>query len=514
MIVPAEICSEQDLDEDERQKYHLEALEQIRMQADLGRLRAEMSELKAELSWINAKTRELEAAPWIFRIRNTQGLTGWRLRSAEFSNTISRLLWHTGKRNFAEGVYASNDSLETYAGQSPHDTFRLREKRLTDFVKNRSINLNNRDRILVDITCTLSTPQVSGIQRVCWEFCNAGLDNVIVPVFIHESNIFSFDIDRSLSVPVELRSGEKFLWLDSSWDYRHEVAKLMRNIEDLGGSNIFLLYDLIPALQPHLTVPHVSLRFEEWLKSCVLYANEVICISETVARDFISYSSQYCHRVKRVGWCHLGSDLPVPFGVSVSKEVRQFVERNKNIFLSVGTIEPRKGYITAIDAFNQLWQQQYDAAYVIVGRYGWSADSVRMRLKNCAETGRLLLWLESASDGDLNFLYENARALIYPTISEGFGLPIVEAALKGLPVIASDIPICREVGGDGATYFELCNSVALASCISNALNEQRKRPNIMALSWKESTHNAIQMIRNDRYQFIIDESINFSERQM
>jgi alpha-1,2-rhamnosyltransferase len=87
------------------------------------------------------------------------------------------------------------------------------------------------------------------------------------------------------------------------------------------------------------------------------------------------------------------------------------------------------------------------------------------------------------------------------SVAEGFGLPLVEAALRGVPVIASDIAVFREVGGDGPRYFDLLDSGSLAAAIEDVLARPRSAPEIKTISWRDSALELVRLIREEGYQF-------------
>jgi glycosyltransferase involved in cell wall biosynthesis len=110
----------------------------------------------------------------------------------------------------------------------------------------------------------------------------------------------------------------------------------------------------------------------------------------------------------------------------------------------------------------------------------------------------------SRGDADLQFLYGCATAVIQASIAEGFGLPIIEAAHFGAPVIASDIRIFHEIGVSAITYFDPMDHLALAARIKEALAKPRVAPALKAtLSWKEATERLVTLIRNDAFQFTL-----------
>jgi glycosyltransferase involved in cell wall biosynthesis len=116
-------------------------------------------------------------------------------------------------------------------------------------------------------------------------------------------------------------------------------------------------------------------------------------------------------------------------------------------------------------------------------------DGLAKRIEKHRETGRRLFWLESASDGDVQCLLKGASALIQTSISEGFGLPVVEAGSQGIPLLLSDIAVFHEIAGEEAVYFPVGNSEALATAIGESVRDSKsKRPkSIRSMTWREST---------------------------
>ena len=118
-----------------------------------------------------------------------------------------------------------------------------------------------------------------------------------------------------------------------------------------------------------------------------------------------------------------------------------------------------------LEAFDLLWQRGVDVSLVVVGREGWNVSGVMAALRDHPQIGKALLLLETASDADVIFAYRSAIANICASATEGFGLPIVESARQGTPSILSDIPVFREIGGQGAAYFPYGDATALAEQI-------------------------------------------------
>jgi glycosyltransferase involved in cell wall biosynthesis len=143
-------------------------------------------------------------------------------------------------------------------------------------------------------------------------------------------------------------------------------------------------------------------------------------------------------------------------------------------FLMVGTLEPRKGYAQALEAFEQLWQEGYQCQLVIVGNIGWKAQDLVFQLNDHVEQGQRLFWLQSISDEYLSFLYESATCLLAASEGEGFGLPLIEAAKYKLPVLARDIKVFREVGEDSVDYFSAYSPQELKFAITDWMTKYRR----------------------------------------
>jgi glycosyltransferase involved in cell wall biosynthesis len=128
----------------------------------------------------------------------------------------------------------------------------------------------------------------------------------------------------------------------------------------------------------------------------------------------------------------------------------------------VGTIEPRKNHALAHDAFERLWQQDSDLLLVIAGKPGRMVDELLKRLRSHTLRNKKLFFFEGVSDSEIAHLFRNAAALLFPSKGEGFGLPLIEAAQYGTPIICSDIPVFREVAGAHVTYVGVDHAAGLA----------------------------------------------------
>ncbi|WBK00331.1 glycosyltransferase family 4 protein [Methylocystis parvus] len=363
-----------------------------------------------------------------------------------------------------------------------------------------------RPRLLLDMTSTLRSGKNTGIQRVVREIARNGwLIGAGLPVAIHNGRLFTYYSHPDIPEIVEIEQGDIFLMLDASWNHTEEYLPILDRVKAKGGKNIVCLYDILPLIHPAAFPPALTQRFVGWLSQIVLKSDGVVADSRAAAeslRDYLSANNLTKPGVP-LGWWRLGADFSGAASGDVSERAQEIV-KGRPYFLGVGTVEPRKGYPVALDALEKLWDAGVDASYVVVGGKGWGMRQFERRLKHHPEFGKRLFWLDRASDADLAFLYRNARALALASVAEGFGLPIVEAANYGAPVIATDIAVFREVAGDSARYFDLLDSDSLAERMREALAEKPAAPVVAPTSWRESATQLLGIARDGGFQTRLD----------
>ena len=175
------------------------------------------------------------------------------------------------------------------------------------------------------------------------------------------------------------------------------------------------------------------------------------------------------------------------------------------VFVTVGTLEPRKGHAQLLDAADLLWAAGSPVVIAIVGKRGWLSDALIHRIETHPELGRRLRWFEAAGDAVLHQIYRSATAVILPSEGEGFGLPLVEAAHVGLPILARNLPVFREIGGPHATYFSGFDGASLARAIEDwlAAHADGRTPDssgIVPLTWADSARQLMAFLHTVPHQ--------------
>jgi len=362
-----------------------------------------------------------------------------------------------------------------------------------------------RNRLLIDMTATHRFGGNSGVQRVVREIARACVESGAgIPVYLEAGRLHGQFKHENLPDAIELQSGDSLLLLDSGWGYVDEYPELLNAARAAGAKVVGCIYDLIPLRYPAATALKNSAPFASWFKKVLLRCDAIVCISQSVAQDLVAYLREErlaAPANMRIGWWPLGADFRAGAERAPSKAAAHIAAAPTPFFMSVGTLEPRKAYPVALDAFELLWSQGCDARYVIVGRPGWNTQALQRRIRQHKEFGRRLFWLDNAGDADLIYLYPRARALIFPSFVEGFGMPLIEAAHYGARVIASDIPVFREVGGDSVVYFNLLDAASLAVRIGEVSEERNEaRCGLPVLRWRDSCAKLVSMLRENAFQ--------------
>ncbi len=124
-------------------------------------------------------------------------------------------------------------------------------------------------------------------------------------------------------------------------------------------------------------------------------------------------------------------------------------------FVVLGTIEPRKNHLLLLNVWRELVARMGDACphLVVIGRRGWECENVVDMLERCDTLHPFVHEVAACSDAELATYLKHARALLFPSFAEGYGMPLVEALMLGTPVVASELPVFREIAGDVPDYL-------------------------------------------------------------
>jgi len=411
-------------------------------------------------------------------------------------------------------------------------------------------------RVLIDCTQTLATPRNAGIPRVVRNITRHGGAAAalhcatIVPVRFEDDHFVRLSLSqagdiidavqppctsnahpvlrrlRKLLVPmtivrsirsqlrrlthqprpgtlVEFRPNDTLLLADSSWATRYwHVIDRARH----AGTRVGVVqYDFIPHTHPEFVTKRLAATYRSWMEKTLKRADFVAAISDAVAVE----AREELRRMGRnpelgtplVQAFRLGADVKPPSKAgTVRRELLDFLAASTiQPYLTVGTIEPRKNQTILPDVFDEVWRQVPDARLLVAGFVGWKGDELVRRLHSHPRYGTHLMHFGDLNDTELLHAYGHARALIFPSHAEGYGLPIVEALSHGMRVFASDIPAHREVGGPWCVYFAPRDVVRLAGHIvrwerDGVFPAPQPEGSFAAPTWQQATEQLMQIV--------------------
>ena len=392
-------------------------------------------------------------------------------------------------------------------------------------------------QLLVDVTSIARHDLKTGIERVVRMQLIELLRRVtpgwrIEPVYMVESDgrcdyryarayarqLMALDSALPPDEPVDVAAGDRFYSADYAPADIMAAARsgLYAWWRSRGVEVSLLVHDLLPVLRPEFFPPHADQGHAAWLACIAANADRLVCISASVRDELVDWLETEditLARPLKLAVLHHGADIPgaVPPAATVKilvKPSAKPVAKGTARFLMVGTIEPRKGHLQALDAFDHLWAEGLDVELIIVGSEGWTPlpeglrrtiPQIVARLRDHAQMGKRLHWRKGISDAELLALYQDSACLLVPSEGEGFGLPLIEAARYGLPVLARDIPVFREVAQAYAAYFSGMTGEELALALRAWLHDwqagnvpdSRGMPHI---TWRENADNLVQVL--------------------
>ena len=250
--------------------------------------------------------------------------------------------------------------------------------------------------------------------------------------------------ERSLKAHVR-RLREPVTYLLVSHYRLHRPGPLVRLKRHPHVRFVFLIHDLIPIHLPGHVPPGHDARHQRRIETVMRLADHVIANSAGTAAALNRILQAARARIP-VTVAHLGLDLHAAGAAEPAPEARPY-------FVCLSTIEPRKNHKLLLRVWRRLALQGAKAPrLVILGRRGWRSGKI-LRLARKRALRDLVEMHENLPDRRVAEYLQGARALLNPSYAEGFGLPVAEALLLGVPVLCSDLPELQEVGGNAPEFL-------------------------------------------------------------
>lgn len=363
--------------------------------------------------------------------------------------------------------------------------------------------------IFVDVTELLKNPLNTGIQRVLRELLKTNMSEAKYSVCTYDSardtyrvvpsEIITYLLRENSSVAPALEEAESIGRLLNSCQYEPLSSQnirifipevfysadrarwLLRAIETSGLRVKMFSYDYLPWLEPDLI--NVT---QAWP---LMYYIAVLLAAEELAFDSDQTRQEWIARMKRSS---VGAGPVFVLGYDGLGLEPQTFSPERRDFVCVGSIEPRKNQDIVLSAFEEVWREGFEVTLTVIGK-PTSAGSMTARRFAAVEDKRFR-WLPEASDAEMRQALRRARAAVFVSRAEGFGLPPFEALGVGIPVIVTEqVPSTRECSVLGQVRLPSATVAGVADAVRLLANDQAARrlwseaAGIRLPTWRECT---------------------------
>ncbi len=351
--------------------------------------------------------------------------------------------------------------------------------------------------------------EYSGIPKAIFEVLKRWINNTE-----HEYYLIS---NTEVCFPLELPSNWKivivpaFTGSGTLWQI-FRLANIVRKLEIdvFWGTNFMLpakkvrnckylltIHDLAFEVMPEVVSWKTNLILRIFCKRACKQADYIHAVSESTANDIVRQYHIDKSKVKTVYW-----------GAPVSEHISNGVDDiGKRFFLVLGTIEPRKNIETIVEAFDEFKKEDTNDIHLIfAGKWGWKFEGFKKRIEESKYKPYIHVY-EYVDDDLKEKLLDSAECLLYPSLYEGFGLPILEAYQHGTQVITSYNSSIPEVGGDACLYIHSPNDYKeLADCMNKVIDlsdgekdnyKLKMEKQLLAFSWDSCASDIIEIITKE-----------------
>jgi glycosyltransferase involved in cell wall biosynthesis len=321
----------------------------------------------------------------------------------------------------------------------------------------------NHDRFL-GLAPNCSEIVIKGSNRIIWDF-------IRFPKILHKLNIDAAIFPKNI-IPFFINC--------PSYAIIHDLAYFDRKLN---------AYPFLDTIYMRTMIPNSVRR-----------AAGIFAVSENTKKDIVHYTN--CDPQKITVTYEAADKIYRPINeTSLLRAVRQKYKLPDNFILYVGSLSPRKNIIRLLNAFSQV-RQKISHNLVLTGSKSWE-DSPVYNTMNQLNLGDRINQLGYVEPEDMPVLYNLACAYVYPSLYEGFGLPVLEAMQCGCPVIASKATSIPEVAGDAAILVDPLDTTAITQAIYKVVSDSKLRRKLVSaglrqakkFSWERCADTMLKIIR-------------------
>jgi glycosyltransferase involved in cell wall biosynthesis len=269
----------------------------------------------------------------------------------------------------------------------------------------------------------------------------------------------------------------------------------------MGINSVAWAYDIIPILFPRHFMPDAVANFN-FVVDVFRRAKHIFSISEHTKNDLVTHLDIEASRVTVAG-IGGGENLHAPAPEMISAVLAKY-NLPRDIVLCVGTFEPRKNHLRLVQAYHQLLHADGGAPrLVLVGKPGWGYEGLLAEIKSLGLEGNVSL-LSEVNEEELSALYAGALFVVYPSLYEGFGLPVLEAMAFGKPVLTSRASSMSEVADGAAFLVDPYNVTSIADGLIRLVHDRHLRADLAhrgrlrcaAYSWEKTARCVLEVLRS------------------
>jgi glycosyltransferase involved in cell wall biosynthesis len=269
-----------------------------------------------------------------------------------------------------------------------------------------------------------------------------------------------------------------------------------------GTRQVVTIHDMTSFTMPELLRRLNAIYYRVFARAAVRRADAIIFVSESTRRDCIRILGT-AGRSSRVIYLGKSAAFRPDLGQDLCVEARERYGIGAEYVLYIGTIEPRKNLSNLVAAFAALSGKYPSLLLAIAGMKGWMFEGLFKQVAALG-LGSRVIFAGYVAEEDKPYLIAGAKAFAYPSLYEGFGIPVLEALACGTPTVTSNLSSIPEVAGDAALLVDPCDAGQISEALDRILSEEALRDSLRAASleqaakftWSKTAESTLQSYRD------------------
>lgn len=362
-------------------------------------------------------------------------------------------------------------------------------------------------KIGIDLSALSKT--VAGIGNYCIQL----VKNIYI---LDQENEYYLFAPTDIKLPIEENERWHFVNYGSTMNYLIKLPGILKKlkIDVFVGTRHYLppfnshikylaiVHDLIPLYMPELFTKGHKQRFKFFTDLCAKKADHIVAVSKATKDDVMKYMK---FPESKISVIYEGADkrfTPERDEKRITETMNKY-GITKSYILCLSTVEPRKNMLRTIKAFEQLLIKGLDNyQLVLVGGNGWNNGEIYDYYKshNMEDS---VIFTGYASDEEIKHIYANATVFVYPSLCEGFGIPIIEAMQSGTPVITSNISCMPEVAGKACELVNPYSVSDIEHAIEKIISDEKLREKMREAGIKRAAEFSWEKCSKEVWELII-----------